>query len=70
MYRRPSMPHLTRMETWETMNSLNNVQGQKVWLTVRSMDRTGAQAGPSDPAFPYGRDAANEMKVTLGITGL
>ena len=41
-----------------------------MWLTVRPIDQTGAQAGPSDPAIPYGRDAAYEMKVTLGITGL
>jgi len=37
-----------------------------VWLTARLIDRTGAQAGPSDPAHPYGRDAANEMKCYAG----
>lgn len=41
-----------------------------MWLTVRPIGRTGAQAGPSDPPILYGMDGANEIKVTLGITGL
>jgi len=41
-----------------------------VWLTVESIDRTGAQAGPSDPAIPHGRDAAHEMKVLEPLVSL
>ncbi len=39
-------------------------------LTVRLTSRTGAKAGLSDPAVPYGRAVAKRIKGTPGITGL
>ena len=37
---------------------------------MRLTSRTGAKAGPSDPAVPYGRAVAQRIKGTPGITGL
>ena len=37
---------------------------------MRQTCRTGAKAGLSDPAVPYGRAVAQRIKATLGITGL
>ena len=42
----------------------------KEGLTVRPTSRAGAKAGLSDPTLPRGRDVAQRIKVTLGITGL
>ena len=41
----------------------------KARLTARPTSRTGAKAGQSDPAVPYGRAVAQRIKGTLGITG-
>src|SRR5690606_11112722 len=38
-------------------------------LTVRPTSRAGTKVGYSDPAVPYGRDVAQRIKGTLGITG-
>ena len=37
---------------------------------MRITIRAGTKVGPSDPVFPYGRDIAQRIKVTPGITGL
>ena len=37
--------------------------------TARQTSRTGAKAGHSDPAVPYGRAVAQRIKGTPGITG-
>jgi hypothetical protein len=41
-----------------------------VCLTVRLMGRTGTKVGPNDPVIPGGRVIAQQIKGTLGITGL
>ncbi len=38
-------------------------------LTVRLISRTETKVGLSDPAVPYGRAVAQQIKGTLGITG-
>ena len=38
-------------------------------LTVRPTGRTGGKPGYSDPVFPHGRDIAQRIKGTPGITG-
>ena len=38
-------------------------------LTERPTSRSGAKAGQSDPADPYGRSVAHRIKGTPGITG-
>jgi len=38
-------------------------------LTVRLISRAGTQVGLSDPVVPNGWAIAQEIKVTLGITG-
>ena len=38
-------------------------------LTVRPTGRAGAKAGLSDPVSPNGRDIAQRIKGTPGITG-
>ena len=39
-------------------------------MTVRLTSRTGAKAGPSDPAVSSGIAVAQRIKATPGITGL
>ena len=39
-------------------------------LTARPMGRAGTKVGLSDPAVPNGRAVAQQIKGTLGITGL
>ncbi len=39
-------------------------------LTVRLISRTDAKAGPNDPVILCGRVIAQQIKGTLGITGL
>lgn len=39
-------------------------------MTVRLISRAGTQVGLSDPVVPNGWAIAQEIKVTLGITGL
>ena len=39
-------------------------------LTVRLISRADAKAGPNDPVNPCGRVIAQQIKGTLGITGL
>ena len=41
----------------------------KAGLTERPTSRSGAKAGQSDPADPYGRSVAHRIKGTPGITG-
>ena len=38
-------------------------------LTGRQTGRSGRKLGHSDPVFPYGRDIAQRIKGTPGITG-
>ena len=38
-------------------------------LTERQTGRTGRKLEHSDPVFPYGRDIAQRIKGTPGITG-
>jgi hypothetical protein len=38
-------------------------------LTVRETTRAGTKVGQSDPVFPHGRDIAQRIKGTPGITG-
>ena len=38
-------------------------------LTGRQTSRTGRKLEHSDPVFPYGRDIAQRIKGTPGITG-
>ena len=37
---------------------------------MRPTSRAGTKVGPSDPVSPHGRDIAQRIKVTPGITGL
>ena len=39
-------------------------------LTARPISRAETKVGPSDPAVPNGRAVAQQIKGTLGITGL
>src|SRR6266849_9453331 len=39
-------------------------------LTARRTGRAGTKVGLSDPTFPSGRDVAQRIKATPGITGL
>ena len=41
----------------------------KACLTVRLTGRTGRKLGESDPDFPCGRESAQRIKATPGITG-
>ena len=41
----------------------------KPCLTIRLISQIDAQASHSDPMIPYGMVIAQEIKVTLGITG-
>ena len=49
-------------------NQLQSIKA-KGGLTVRLTSQAEAKAGLSDPTMPCGRDVAQRIKVTLGITG-